>query len=111
MTEARISLEVDNAAQAAYIRVGEGAVAHTAQLTDGVLIDLDEMNIVVGVEVLELAAEIPFSRLRNEYHVHSDVIDLLRIIQPSVRGFLLTQASDGVTDAAPLLEGANVPSS
>jgi hypothetical protein len=68
-------------------------------VTDSVLIDLDAMNVIVGVEVLDLGAKIPFSTLVSDFHVHTDVIELLRVIQPSVSGFLLTQSAEGVAVA------------
>jgi len=96
----QIKLEVDLVAGAAYVRLSSAAIHHTVEATEDVLIDLDELNIVVGIEVLRLSAEIPFGRLVDDFHVHTDVVDLLRQIQPSVAGFLeLTHASEGATDS------------
>ncbi|MFP3670919.1 DUF2283 domain-containing protein, partial [Priestia sp. SIMBA_032] len=75
------------AADAAYIELSKNKVVRTVEVNDSVLLDLDEYNIAVGVEVLELSAEIPFVRLNKEYHVHSEVVDLLRMIYPDVAGF------------------------
>jgi uncharacterized protein YuzE len=95
-----IRLTVDTAAQAAYITLYAGEVASTEEVSDAVMVDLDAMRVVVGVEVLALSAEIPFSKLHADYHVHSDAIDALRAIQPTVSGFLsLTQSTDGVAAA------------
>ena len=101
-----IQLEVDMMAGAAYIRLSTSTVHRTVQATDSVLIDLDDMGVAVGVEVLVLAAEIPFSRLKDDFHVHSDVVELLRQIQPSVAGYLeLTQASEGTTESVRATSG------
>lgn len=45
-------------------------------------VDLDELGLVVGVEMLQLAAQIPFSALVTEFHVRSDVIETLRLLRP-----------------------------
>jgi uncharacterized protein YuzE len=101
-----IELQIDTAAEAAYVLLSEAEVRRTEQMTDEVLVDLDEYGMVTGIEVLRLAAVIPFGRLVSEYHVHTDVIELLRRIQPSVSGFvMLTQGSEGtasVVAAQPL---------
>lgn len=81
-------LEIDLDAQAAYIRMRDEPVVSTEEVADDVLVDLDEYRVVVGVEVLTLTAKIPFSDLARNYHVHSDVIEHLRQIQPSIAGFL-----------------------
>jgi uncharacterized protein YuzE len=94
-----IRVEIDTEAGAAYVALTSAPVARTVELTDSVLLDLDEFDIAVGVEVLELAAEIPFTRLVRDYHVSTDVVDLLRAIQPSVSGFLMMHAAEGVTKA------------
>jgi len=91
-----IEVRVDSDLDAAYIRLSDQQVARTIEMTDEVYVDLDEFNMVVGLEVLSLDAVIPFSRLKDERHVHSDVIELLRRIQPSVAASMrLTQGTDG----------------
>ena len=94
----RVALELDVAAGAGYIRLSEAAVRRTVQVDEDVLLDLDEMNVAVGVEVLRLSAQIPFSRLVDDFHVRTEVVALLRKIQPSISGYLaLTQGSEGST--------------
>jgi len=95
-----ISVHIDHEADAAYIQLSKEKVVRTVEVTDSVLIDLDEYNIAVGIEVLELSAELPFTRLHTEYHVHSDVVDILRLIRPSVAGFIsVTSGTDSDTTA------------
>lgn len=94
----KVQVKIDREADAAYICLSDKPIARTVEVTDDVLIDLDEFNVAVGVEVLELGARIPFSRLQSEFHIHSRVVDVLRLIQPSVSGFFsLTQGGDSST--------------
>lgn len=83
-----ITVQVDRDADAAYIQLFDGAVVRSVAVGDDVVVDLDEMNVVVGVEMLHLNAEIPYSELVSQYHVHSDVTELLRRLRPSISGFL-----------------------
>lgn len=98
-----LELSVDMQAQAAYITLRHEVVVSTRSVTEAVLVDLDAMNVVVGVEILSLSAPIPFTELHTQFHVHSDTIDALRLIQPSIKGFL-SQASDGIFSKVSQLE-------
>ena len=101
MNDAQIEVSVDAELDVAYIRLSRNKVVRTIDLTDDVMVDLDDLNVAVGVEVLTLDAHIPFSKLESDCHVHSDVIDLLRRIQPSVAASLrLTQGTDGTSRAS-----------
>lgn len=94
----KVQVKIDREADAAYICLSNKPVVRTVEVTDEVLIDLDEFNVAVGIEVLELGAKIPFGRLHTEFHIHSNVVDVLRLIQPSVSGFFsLTQGGDSST--------------
>ena len=95
---APISVSIDHEADAAYISLSNNPIVRTISVTQDVIIDLDEMNVAVGIEVLTLAAEIPLSRLVTDYHVHSQVADHLRLIQPSVAGFV-SRVQVGSTNA------------
>lgn len=68
-----ISMTKDVDANAGYIYFSHKTVATTETLTDSVLVDLDEFGIVVGIEVLNLSAEIPLEELERKYHLHSNV--------------------------------------
>lgn len=96
-----IRLVIDREARAAYITLRDDEVARTCQVTESVLVDLDNMGVVVGVEVLSLTAKIPFTELHEKFHVHSDTIEALRIIQPTVSSFLMMHAADGVSTVRP----------
>ncbi len=98
-----IMLSIDMTADCAYIRLSTLPVSRSVSATDAVVVDLDELNMVVGIEVLEMGAEIPFQQLVERFHVHSDVIERLRVIRPSVSGFLsLTQSSEAVRTGSTL---------
>lgn len=97
-----IEVRIDSVVDAAYIRLSGASVARTVEMTNEVYADLDKFNVVVGIEVLSLDAVIPFTRLKDDLHVHSDVIDLLRRIQPSVASSMrLTQGTDGTARQVP----------
>lgn len=91
---AQIKIEVDSTVDAAYIRLSSNHVVTTEAVTDDVMVDLDAMRVVVGIEVLSLNADIPFSTLVTKYHVHSDVIELLRRVRPTVAGFVFSMSSE-----------------
>lgn len=97
-----VTMTVDYEAAAAYISLTDEPVARTIELTDEILVDLDGMDVVVGVEVLDLSEPIPFERLADVCHVHSDTIDALRRIRPNVEGFVsLMSAAEGTAAGAP----------
>ncbi|MDP9904547.1 DUF2283 domain-containing protein [Arthrobacter bambusae] len=88
MSDYNIRVEVDHNADAAYIALVDSPVAETVEIAEHVLVDLDEYRVVVGIEVLKLTARIPFDDLNRTFHVRSELVDLLRKIQPSISGFL-----------------------
>ncbi len=89
MTEVKIKLELDPEADAAYISLSEDAVVvETCSVNDEVNVDLDDQRMVVGIETLRADAPIPFVDLEREFHVRSDVIDLLRTIRPTPGRFI-----------------------
>ena len=94
-------LTIDRDADAAYLRLGDGKVARTVGVSRGVLVDLDELNVAVGVEVLELDAEIPFEQLVRKYHIPSATVDALRAVSPRVTTFEARMATrDSMTSAS-----------
>jgi uncharacterized protein YuzE len=98
MSEPTVTIDIDATADVAYIALSSNHIVRTVELSQDILVDLDHTGMVVGVEVLQLGATIPFSKLTEDFHVHSDVIELLRRVQPSVSGFIsLTQSSEGTS--------------
>jgi uncharacterized protein YuzE len=80
-----VKVTVDNTVDAAYIELSDNAVTRTVKLESAIAVDLDAMNVVVGIEVLNIDAELPLQRLKDEFHVHSNVVDLLEQLRPSLR--------------------------
>ena len=54
MQQETYQIEIDEEADAAYVRVAEGAVASTREVADGILVDFDAEDRMLGVEVLGL---------------------------------------------------------
>lgn len=102
-----IKITVDQSVEAGYIELSDRPVVETVELGNGVLVDLDDMRVVVGIEVLNLEARLPLTRLREEFHVHSSVVDLLDTLRPSLNYQLsrFQQSAEGTSarDAASLL--------
>lgn len=97
----RIELEMDIAASAAYIRLSDQTVAKSVELGDAFLVDLDEFDVAVGIEALDLSVELPFTDLVDRFHIHTDVVELLRKIRPGVAQFVsMTQGTEGSTTAS-----------
>ena len=96
MTDYVFQVSVDIEADAAYLRMSANPVASTREVTDDVMVDLDEFGMVVGVEMLSVQAEIPFQRLLDEFHVPSMLVEKLRALRPSV-GAHLTWDVEGTT--------------
>jgi len=97
-----VEISLDSEIDAAYVALSDHEVARTCQVNDEVLVDLDEHDVVVGIEVLRIDAELPFAELTDRYHVHSDVVGLLRLMRPTVSGFVswtFSQGHDGVASA------------
>jgi uncharacterized protein YuzE len=88
MSSPAVILEVDRLAEAAYVRFSDSEVASTVAFNDEINIDLDAYDVVVGIEVLQMSAEIPFTALTTEFHVESQKINLLRALRPNVTEFV-----------------------
>ena len=50
-----MKLAIDNAADALYLNLSEGAIAETRQVAPGVMLDYDAEGRVVGIEMLSLS--------------------------------------------------------
>ena len=92
------TVEVDLDVDAAYINMTDREVARTVEASADV--NLDDVGVVVGIELLRLDAEIPFTRLTTDFHVHSADIELLRSLRPSIAQSMLRSASDGTASTA-----------
>lgn len=98
MSEPSITIEIDPTADAAYILLAHNDVARTIEFSPEVAVDLDALDVVVGVELLTLAAPVTHvtvdelirrfhvqSSLQSAVHVAIDVIGSLLANAPGVR--------------------------
>ena len=86
------TLTVDLTADVAYLRLDDGEVARTCEVSPGVYVDLNEYDVVIGVEVLALDALIPYSELATKFHVRQDHLQVLEQIRPNVTSFVAHQS-------------------
>lgn len=82
-----VRVEMDLGAGLAYVRLSDARVHKTLCLTDDINLDKDEFNVVVGIEVLDLDAEMPFSALVKDHHIPSRTVEMLRLMRPSMSAF------------------------
>ena len=51
-------IEIDEEADAAYVRVSAAPIARTEEIADGIVVDFDAENEMVGFEVLNLSLRV-----------------------------------------------------
>jgi uncharacterized protein YuzE len=73
----RMSLQVDAEAGAAYLRLSDNPVARTVEFSDDIYVDLNALDVVVGVELLDLGTAVPLDELERRFHVGSTALELL----------------------------------
>ncbi len=93
-------LSVNTDTSVAYIRMSRSDVSVTVEANDEILVDLDEHDVVVGIELLRLDAQIPATELMMKFHVHSDDVDYLLSLLPSIQA-RMQFAADGVNAVVP----------
>ena len=81
-----LHVEVDQQANLGYVSLSDREVASTVELGDSIMVDLDEFGVAVGIEVLDLAANIPLDEVSSRFHVRSEVLAPLRLLQARVGG-------------------------
>lgn len=96
MTSRKFSVSVDYDANAAYVSMSDEEIVATIAASDEVLVDLDALRMVVGIEFLRIDAEIPFQRLVDDFHVHTNDVEKLRALRPSIAGHLQA-AAEGIS--------------
>lgn len=80
-----MKVEIDPAADAAYIRLSDNPVARTTEVSELVFVDRDDMGVVVGIEVLGLDTTLPLDAIAKEFHVRSEVVARIYTLLPSIR--------------------------
>lgn len=95
-----VTVNIDTVVNSAYITLSEQQVARTVEYSDHILVDVDEFELAVGIEFLDLGTQLPIDDLAATFHLHSDVVDLLRLIGPDVVSFpRLTSGTGGQSSA------------
>ena len=81
------TITVDPAVGTCHISLSDRPVASTEEFSDDVLVDLDEFGVVIGIEVLDLDAELPLTDLCRRLHIHKDDEPHLARLLPTLRGY------------------------
>ena len=95
-----VELVIDAEVGAAYIRLADDRVAATAELGDSVCVDVDGLGMVVGIEVLDLAAPLPLREIETRYHVRAAQRGVLESVRASLGKSSFVQRSEGSTIVA-----------
>lgn len=96
-----ITITVDTALNTAYIKLSDEPIARTVEFDELILVDVDQYDVAVGIELLDEGVALPFQELVTDFHVHTRVVELLRLIRPDVSSYLrLSAGTDGVSRAA-----------
>lgn len=81
----------DSLANAAYIKLSENPVARTRELSEDVMVDLDEYDIVVGVELLNPASAPCAADIDRLCHVNACHLTSLGNALDTLRGIRVTE--------------------
>lgn len=93
--DAVVSVKLDLDTGAAYLRSSAESVARTVEFSEVILVDLDTMGVVVGVELLDLMTPIPMDDLASKHHIHSESIRILTAAIEGQRDAAGTASSEG----------------
>lgn len=93
--DAVVSVKLDLDAGAAYLRLSAESVARTVEFNEVILVDLDTMGVVVGVELLDLMTPIPMDDLASKHHIHSESFRILMAAIEGQRDAAGTASSEG----------------
>ena len=83
-TQQKMRVKIDHDAELAYVRFTDEPVARTVEIDEAINLDLDRFGVVIGIEFLDLDADIPFQRLVTEFHVRREHIEFLRMLRPNM---------------------------
>ena len=91
--------------EAGYIELAERAVSHSEELDNGIIIDLDEFDCVVGVEFLSLRHIPSIESISSRCHVKTQERDILRL---ALRHLMRMTATSGSLTAESQINAAAV---
>ncbi|MBI2906493.1 MAG: DUF2283 domain-containing protein [Chloroflexi bacterium] len=60
-----MKLTVDKEADALYLKLKEGHIAHTKEVGDGIILDFGDKDELIGIEILWLSDRVPSEALAN----------------------------------------------
>ncbi len=96
------TITVDSTVGACYIKLSDRSIVRTEEFSAEVLVDLDEYDVVVGIEVLDLATQVSLTDLCRQLHIHKDDEPYLAEFLPNLRHsprFDLRSSSDSTITA------------
>ena len=79
------TITVDTSVGACYIALSDCPVTRTEEFSDDVLVDLNEYGVAVGIEILDLNAQLPLTDLCRQLHIHSSDEPYLVKLLPNLR--------------------------
>lgn len=87
------TVTLDPEVRACYISLSDDPVTETFEYSDDIFVDLNDLGVAVGIEVLDLNAKFPLQDLTRALHIHSKD-------EPFLASFLPTLAVSLRFDAA-----------
>jgi uncharacterized protein YuzE len=93
MNDTSIDLELNSA----YIQISKGELTRTVSITNQINLDLKEDSSVLGIELLSLDADIPFTLLEEIYNVAPAVLSMIRNLAPNLLQTKLFSMSEGTS--------------
>lgn len=98
-TQPMIKLNVEPKHDVAYLTISDADVATTVEYSDEILVDLDALNMVIGIEFLSVGTKIPLTDLAARFHIPNDVVAGINMLLPSVQTRIqITSGTDPVTN-------------
>lgn len=68
----------DTLANAVYVELTKKEVARTVEFSDSVMVDLDKLDMAVGIELLDPFEKVDLDKIKRNFHISSDLLDNLR---------------------------------
>lgn len=91
-------LNVEPQHDVAYLTLSDAEVATTVEYSDDIVVDLDALNVVVGIEFLSMGTTIPLTDLATRFHIPNEVAAAINMLLPSIETRIqITSGTDPVT--------------
>lgn len=89
-------ISIDATVGVAYIQLSKNEIAKSVETEKGIVLDLDEFDVIVGIEILDLASPGSISDIKTAAHLNSADENRLRIQLQSLSRMRLT--TDALTE-------------